>query len=329
MKTPISIRIVSLAAVLSATALAFVARADVPISDEARMHFQAGVNLLKDPDGARYEDAYREFKAAHAAAASYKILGNLGLCAMKLERDGEAIDAYGKYLEHVADIDPAEAKQVQTDWQTLKAGVVKVKLTIEPAGTTIADARIPVRGERVQNQYGPFQGTAELGLRSGHHVITVRADGYQDATWDFEAPAGSSQTNQIVLSRTSAATPQAAIPAASTTTFERPIPVGVYVGLATTGAFAIGGSIVGVLASGKRSDFNGKNDGLHVDEAQSLHDTGKTYNLVADVLFGGAVVAAGVTTYLYLARPEAKTGAIGAGVVAAKGTGAVVVTGRF
>src|SRR6266481_4578482 len=66
--------------------------ADPPVTPEARTHFAAGVNLLRDPDGARYEEAYREFKAAYAASPSYKILGNLGLCAMKLERDGEAIE---------------------------------------------------------------------------------------------------------------------------------------------------------------------------------------------------------------------------------------------
>src|SRR5579859_5544266 len=96
--------------------------ADAPITDEARTHFAAGVNLLRDPDGARYEEAYREFKAAYAASPSYKILGNLGLCAMKLERDGEAIDAYSNYLARASDLDPSEAKQVTTDLQTLRTG---------------------------------------------------------------------------------------------------------------------------------------------------------------------------------------------------------------
>ncbi len=57
----------------------------MPINDEARNHFNAGVNLIQDPDGPRYEEAYREFKAAYAAAPSWKILGNLGIAAMKLE----------------------------------------------------------------------------------------------------------------------------------------------------------------------------------------------------------------------------------------------------
>ena len=57
---------------------------DVPISDAARQHFQAGVNLLQDPDGARYAEAYREFQTAYADSPSWKILSNLGITALKL-----------------------------------------------------------------------------------------------------------------------------------------------------------------------------------------------------------------------------------------------------
>ena len=50
-------------------ALAPAARAaDTPITPEARMHFAAGVALLQDPKAPRYEEAYREFKAAYEAA---------------------------------------------------------------------------------------------------------------------------------------------------------------------------------------------------------------------------------------------------------------------
>ena len=55
---------------------------------------------------------------------------------------------------------------------------------------------------------------------------------------------------------------------------------------------------------GKKSDYDKKNDGLHVDEAKSLHDSGATLNLVGDVLLAGGVVAGAVTTYFFLTRPE-------------------------
>src|SRR4051812_8414633 len=86
-------RLTCLACLASVASPAIAHADDVQITPEARGRFSAGVNLLKDPEGPRYEEAYREFKAAYAASPSYKILGNLGLCAMKLERDEEAIAA--------------------------------------------------------------------------------------------------------------------------------------------------------------------------------------------------------------------------------------------
>ena len=44
---------------------------------EARKQFQAGVNLLDDPDGAKYEEAYHAFKNAYELSRSPKVLGNI------------------------------------------------------------------------------------------------------------------------------------------------------------------------------------------------------------------------------------------------------------
>src|SRR5687768_3790728 len=98
------------------------AHAQERISAEARAHFEAGVALLQDPDGARYEEAYREFVIAYEQSKSPRILGNVGLCAMKLERDAEAIEAYSRYVEEVPDIDPIERDQIRRDIITLKSG---------------------------------------------------------------------------------------------------------------------------------------------------------------------------------------------------------------
>jgi hypothetical protein len=294
------------AGTLAAPALA----ADPPVTPEARTHFAAGVNLLRDPDGARYEEAYREFKAAYAASPSYKILGNLALCAMKLERDGEAIEAYTNYLAHGSELDASEGRQVTTDLQTLKAGVVKFTLTVDTPGATLNDVRVPVRGERVINQYGPINGSLSIGIRAGHHIMTVRLAGREDATWEFDVTAGASESKQISLQKTSsgATTPTTMVGSAQTgkdtgVVQNRPVPSSVYIGLAATGALAIGGAITGAMALGKRSDFNAQNDGQHVASAKDLSDQGKTLNLVTDVLLGGAVVAAGITGIMYFSRP--------------------------
>lgn len=309
---------------LSAPALSFfepsLAHADdVTITPEARARFAAGVNLLKDPEGPRYEEAYREFKAAYASSPSYKILGNLGLCAMKLERDEEAIQAFEKYLTHAKDLEPAEVAQVKTDLETLKSGVVYVSVASDPPGAKLIDVRLPVRGERVTNIYGPLSQPQKLGIRQGSHQITAKLDGYVDQVWEFEA--GSTEipphtfTMKKVESGAVAATPvptpgapatgTQVQPAPETTAAaSRPIPTGVYIGAAATGVLTAGAVVTGILALGKHSDFQSQNNGSDPSTAQSTKDAGQTLNMVTDICIGGAVVAAAVTTYFFVTRPK-------------------------
>src|SRR5215470_10538239 len=72
--------------------------ADAAQREEVKRAFAAGVILLKDPDGAKYEEALAQFNKAYRLTGSWKALGNVALCSMKLERDGEAVAAYEKYL---------------------------------------------------------------------------------------------------------------------------------------------------------------------------------------------------------------------------------------
>lgn len=274
------------------------------ISEQARAHFQAGVNSLQDPDGARYEEAYREFKAAYQSSPSWKILGNLGIAAMKLERDGEAIEAFQKYLAGgAASLAPEEREQFQRDLGTLQAGVVKLSISVNLPGVTISDERVPVTGSTVRNSYAAAGQQLEIGVRAGHHKITASAPGYEPAVWELEAVSGAAQAHAFELKRPvpSAGPGPGSSGVVSTS---RPTPTGVYIGLATTGVFAVGAGVVGALALGKKSEFDDANKGANVSKANRLHDNVKTFNLVTDVLIGAAVVSAGVTTYLYVSRPN-------------------------
>src|SRR6476646_5802305 len=100
---------------LSVLVFSVAAHAADPARDaEGRKAFSAGVILLQDPDGAKYDEALVQFRRAYELVGSWKVLGNLGLCALKLERDGEAIDAYEKYLASGGkDIDAQERAQVE------------------------------------------------------------------------------------------------------------------------------------------------------------------------------------------------------------------------
>jgi hypothetical protein len=292
---------------LLAGALLFVLPAhaqDVEINDQARSHFQAGVNLLQDPDGARYEEAYREFKAAYQASPSWKILGNLGIAAMKLERDGEAIEAFQKYLAGGSASLPAdEREQFQRDLGTLQAGLVRLSIDISEAGANVLDERLPVSGSPVRNTYVAEGKHLEVGVRAGHHKLTVTLPGFEPAVWELEAVSGANQTHSFQLKRPA---PAGVAPLPASSPGAPGTPTAVYVGMAATGVFAVGAGVVGVLALGKKGKFDDANDGSNVANATDLHDGVKTLNLVTDVLIGAAVVSAGVTTYLYLTRPKAE-----------------------
>lgn len=325
---------------------------DVPISDNARAHFRAGVALLEDPDGAKYEEAYAEFKAAYTDSPSWKILGNLGLSAMKLERDGEAIDAMTKYLmEGGANIDPDERKQFERDLATVQAGAVTLTIEADQAGVLILDSRVPSKGDRISNTYGPFDAKLLIRVRPGRHEITARKAGFKDATWSFQAASGSQQAHSFKLEPESAGAAGAGggagaagaagaggeAAAAGTgvaPTMERPVPTSVFIGLAATGAFAVGAGVTGFLAMGKRTKFDDANDGSDPGNAQTLRDSGQQLNLITDVLLGGAVIAGGVTAFLFLSRPETpvqadRGAAWHVAPVVGPSTGGLSLNGRF
>jgi hypothetical protein len=281
--------------------------ADVAITDNARNHFKAGVNLMQDPDGARYEEALREFRAAYDDSPSWKILGNLGICAMKLERDGEAIEAFETYLrEGGKEIDEADREQFQRDLHTLTAGVTWVAVESLPADAVIVDRRIPVAGRPIENRYRLVEGRQRIGVRAGQHELTASFEGHESETWAFSANGGElTHSFALKVVAVNEPTPTTTVTPAESAApeYERPVPTLTYVGMGLTGAFAVGATVTGILALGKKSDFEEVN-GSDAEKAEELRDQGQTLNLVTDIMIGGAILAAGATAVIYFTRPE-------------------------
>lgn len=269
---------------------------DVPISEDARRHFAAGVALLEDPKAPRYEEAYREFKLAYAASPSYRILGNLGLCAMKIERDTEAVNAYETYLAKAGlELTPGEREQIERDLATLKAGLVEVAVSSDPPGALILDVRTPVQGLDVRNAYGQVMGPLVLGLRRGHHVITARLAGYVDQQWEFDTTDAVSTSHLFTMVRP--------VEREAVVTRERPVPTAALVVGTAAVALAAGGTVVGILALDQHAQFERENTGSNPAQAESARSAGQALNAVTDVLFAGALVGAGITAYLVVTRP--------------------------
>jgi hypothetical protein len=300
-------RVLGAALIAATLSLAAPAHADDPIPEEARVNFEAGVALLQDPAKPRYEEAYRRFQAAYAIAPVARMLGNIGLCAMKLERDGEAIAAYEKYLKDVPDIEAGERAQIERDLLTLRTGVTKLVVSSDPPGATLLDTRITTAGDDVTNAYGLVNGSIELSLREGHHVLRARLPNRAEQVYEFEANGGAAPPKRFEFPEEAAPAPTPATEGAlghEAAPKERPIPTSVYVGGGLTGALAIATVVTGGFALGAGDDFKTANDGTHPEHAEDLRQSAGTLNVVADVLLVSTIVAGLATTYLFLSRPE-------------------------
>jgi hypothetical protein len=276
----------------------------------ARTHFAAGVNLLRDPLKPRYEEAYREFKTAYSLSPAVQILGNLGLCAMMLERDSEAIEAYENYLKGMIDIAPAEKEQIERDLSTLKLGVAKVTFTSNIPDTTIIDKRVPTQGDAVNNVYGPMMAFTpmQIGIRQGHHIITARANG-KELTWEVDAPGGDLGVHPFEFQEEKAPTP--VNNNANPITYQppppppdRPIPKTFWYGVGATAVFGVATVVMGIVSVGEKSSYNDANNGTNPERADTLRTRAQAFNVTTDVLLLGTVAAAAITGFIYVTRPE-------------------------
>ena len=263
---------------------------EVPISDAARKHFRAGVAYLQDPDGARYDEAYLEFKAAYADSPSPKMLGNIGLCAMKIERIDEAIEAYERYLAEVSDMAPALRAQVEADFAALQASAVKITVTVNVPGVKLVDTRQLVRGFPVTNNYGPVDRSLTVRVKPGKHIIVAERAGYEDQTWEVNARPGDVQVFAFELKEIVVEEPLTA----------SDVVPWLFIGLGVGAGVAA--AVTGNIALNKRDELNAEcPNGTcpFASEVQSKQDDVKTFSIATDVLIaGGATLVVGGAIWL-------------------------------
>ena len=307
---------------------------EVEVTEKARQLFEAGVDFIQDPDGARYGEAYRSFRAAYAESPSWKILGNLGIAAMKIERDGEAIEALETYLEKGRDeFEADEIQQVERDLRTLRASVTWVELQVNVPGAEVRDVRRPLSGQPVINFYRIDGQVLRLGIHNGSHTFTVSKKGYEPETWTLVA-SGEEKSNQFTLKEEKEETAGGAPPPQEPPSGKqiRPVPTLTWVTLGTTAAFAAGAAVTGTLALNKNAKYEDQNDGSDPQTAKDLRDSGKMLNLTTDILIGAAVVSAGIATVSYFTRPRVtveEDTALKFTPAAFPGGGALLLSGGF
>lgn len=270
--------------------------------EEAKKHFETGVNLLDDPDGAKYEEAYHAFKKAYTLSQSPKVLGNLGFCAFHLERDGEAIDAYSAYLREVPDIDERERAQIQKDVATLSSNVATVRVVVKKnAGAhVLIDSRTQTRGPSVENSY-PFEGSEiVIRVRPGRHTMKVKTQTEESQPFEVTLEPATTTFHEAVF--VAKPPPNQRVVVRSAPSYAGPIILGI------TGVVAIGAGVTtGLLARSKTSDIeNDCPDDVcpATYDLDGNKDTARTFGTVADISFiaGGALIAGAAVWYLLIPK---------------------------
>lgn len=275
------------------------ASAEVEVSEVARELFREGVAHLKAAPP-RYAEAYEAFKRAHEDSPSPKILGNLGYAATMLERDGEAIAAYRRYLTEVGAKSDREARQIKADLEALEARVSRLELTPTPSRVTVIDERLLDDGGVVENRY-ELDGATELGLRAGEHRLTITAQGYEVLEVTLSLAPGESASRELALVSLAAEVPPPdpnVVPDASAE--EDGIGAGVWIALGATGALAIATGVVGGLAASNHGAFEEAQAAGDPAEAARLRDRGGDLNVAGDVLLGTTLAAGALTAVLLI-----------------------------
>lgn len=322
------------------------ASADPAKIEQAKKHMAAGAALYNDPSGHKCEEAYVEFNKAYELSGSLNALKNRAVCALELEKDGEALLDYKKVLAGIGDkLDPAEKTQIENDVRALEAAVAWITIKIDVPSAKLLDVRTPSRGLPVRNRYALAGASTKLGIHPGDHAFTVSTDDGKEITWKATLANGSTQEHAFDLTKvetgpapTTTATTTA--PTATTTTTapiapatERPVPTSVKVLLGVTGALAVGTGVMMGLAYTAKADYDAVNGtGVPTTDLATKRDNVVLMNGIADGLLGGTVLAAGATLVLYLIRPtvqvEPKSGFFIAPAITPSAGGAVA-GGRF
>lgn len=305
----------------------------------ARLHFSNGVSLLQETPP-NYQDAWQQFRLAlEKSGGSWKVRGNLGYCALKLERDGEALEHYRHYLQAGgAELDPKERSDIEQELLLLEGNMAWVTISSSDPDAEIAVSR---RGSSAPTQaYSLSRGEAKLGLRAGDFTITARS-GARTLKWEPLLTPGKKASfhfdfGESERGSTAAAASDDSLAQRAAVSDERPTTLR-WVGYGALGAGVLaagGGVIAGAMAKNKEkaAQENCVNKICPEDDL-SKKESAQTLATTANVLFitAGVLAAAGVTLVILDVKAKqnevARTLHLSPGLAA--GGGALFLSGSY
>ena len=266
---------------------------------EGRTRFGRGIELYKEGN---FHAALAEFRAAYAAAPSWRIQYNLGQTLYQLQDYAGALAAFQVYVTEGADkIEPARRTEVDGEIAKLVQRVATVTLILAPpAADQTPTAEILIDDEAK----GSATGKLEVVVSAGRRKFTASAPGYRTSTRVIDV-AGSTRVElqlplePLVVAPAVVAKPRETAPPPPAPRSKSRLPF--WLGLGATG-LAAGGTITFALLA-KREHDKFQNElgipNIAAESLQSTRDATKQNALAADIL-GGATIALATFTVVAL-----------------------------
>lgn len=297
-----------------------------PGVEEGRTRFLRGIEMYKEGN---FHAALAEFRAAYAAAPSYRIHYNLGQTLYQLQDYAGAVGSFEQYLSEGGDkVDHDRKKEVENDLAKLRPRVARLTIVVN-----VPNAELLIDDE----PRGKVEKKPAL-VSAGRRRVAVTASGYQTETRVLDV-AGTQQLSlefelKPIGGGSSARGDDRPSGGSDSTVLRPKSRTWFYVGLTSTVVLAGGAGVMAIVTSGNKSEYEKAlevpNNKSEIDAKKS---STKTTALVGDILGGTAIVAGGLTILAYVltsgTEPVPKTGRSGVVVRPLVGPTSMGLSGTF
>lgn len=293
-------------------------------SADAGAHFERGVGFFKDGD---YVAAMVEFKKAYELDPNYRVLYNLGQCSRELRDYAAALTSFESYLaQGRTEIDPDRRSRVEGWVGDLRGKVGKLTIATNVEGAEVAVDDVAV---------GKTPLPAAVVVNAGRRKLTMSKVGYAPLTRIVDVAGTEDKKLDVDMVPLAADAPAPSGGPGPTTPPETedgpsPWPWAVVAATAATGTAT---AILGVLALGKKSDFEETLETYPTSatEVEDARGEARTFAIAADVMAGVTIAGAAVAIvgFVIEGQKPSSSGAAPAPVRVLAGPGFTGVTGAF
>lgn len=258
--------------------------------EEARGHFQKGVQLFKEW---AYDAALAEFRRAYQLAPSYRVLYNIAQVYYELHNYVDALKAFRQYLaDGGTEIQNERRAQVEAEIRKLEGRVGYIEVTSNVEGAQLSVDEVPV---------GTLPLRTPILVNPGVRRVSASKTGYGMTARNVTIAGGDHAQVQISMTEFSQARAGGDGKGGKDHPPERPR-TAMWISLAATGALGATAGVFALMSQSAKQDFETQlatfpNTKEQIDDARSKWSLN---NGLTDGFAAAALVAGGCTLFFAL-----------------------------